>query len=186
MGETYKAEIIAAIPEGEEIRLYSQGEWLDLCRGPHVPSTGKVGKGFKLHEGRRRLLARRFATSRCSSASTARPGPSEKELKAYLHRLEEAEKRDHRRIGTRAGPVPFPGRGAGRGVLASEGLGAVPGADRLHAPAPAAPPAIGEVNAPEIMDAHAVGAVRPSGRSSARTCSSTEDAGRARLLLSSR
>ena len=59
MGEKYKAEIIASIPSNEPIGLYGQGEWFDLCRGPHVPSTGKL-EGFQAHEGRRRLLARRL------------------------------------------------------------------------------------------------------------------------------
>ena len=63
-GEIFKLELIDAIPEGEEIKIYSQGEWLDLCRGPHMTSTGKLGKGFKLLEDRRRLLARRFEQRR--------------------------------------------------------------------------------------------------------------------------
>ena len=97
MGEHYKAEIIAAIPAGEQISLYGQGEWFDLCRGPHVPSTGKLG-AFKLMkvagaywrgDSRNEMLQRIYGTA----------WPDEKSLKAYLTRLEEAEKRDHRRIG---------------------------------------------------------------------------------------
>jgi len=97
LGELYKAEIIAAIPNKEEISLYGQGNWVDLCRGPHVPSTGKL-KAFKLTkvagaywrgDSRNEMLQRIYGTA----------WPDKKQLEEYLHRLEEAEKRDHRRIG---------------------------------------------------------------------------------------
>ena len=97
MGEHYKAEIIAAIPAGEDISLYGQGDWFDLCRGPHVPSTGKL-KAFKLTkiagaywrgDSRNPMLQRVYGTA----------WRTEQELADYLHRLEEAAKRDHRRIG---------------------------------------------------------------------------------------
>ena len=97
-GETFKLELIDAIPEGDEIKIYSQREWLDLCRGPHMTSTGKVGKGFKLlkiagaywrGDSTRPMLQRIYGTAFAS----------EEELAAYLHQLEEAEKRDHRRLG---------------------------------------------------------------------------------------
>lgn len=97
LGEHYKAEIIASIPEGEPIGLYGQGDWEDLCRGPHVPSTGKL-KAFKLMkvagaywrgDSRNEMLQRIYGTA----------WASDKDLKEYLHRLEEAEKRDHRKIG---------------------------------------------------------------------------------------
>jgi threonyl-tRNA synthetase len=96
-GEIYKAEIIAGIPDKEAISLYGQGNWVDLCRGPHVPSTGKL-KAFKLTkvagaywrgDSRNEMLQRIYGTA----------WPDKKQLEAYLHRLEEAEKRDHRRIG---------------------------------------------------------------------------------------
>lgn len=96
-GEHYKAEIIASIPDGETISLYGQDDWVDLCRGPHVPSTGKL-RAFKLMkiagaywrgDSRNEMLQRIYGTA----------WPDEKSLKAYLTRLEEAEKRDHRRIG---------------------------------------------------------------------------------------
>jgi threonyl-tRNA synthetase len=96
-GEVYKAEIIASIPDKEEISLYGQGNWVDLCRGPHVPSTGRL-KAFKLTkvagaywrgDSRNEMLQRIYGTA----------WPDRKQLDAYLHRLEEAEKRDHRRIG---------------------------------------------------------------------------------------
>ena len=97
MGEEYKAEIIEDIPAGEDISLYEQGDFIDLCRGPHVPSTGRL-KAFKLMkvagaywrgDSRNAMLQRIYGTA----------WPDRKALKAYLHRLEEAEKRDHRKIG---------------------------------------------------------------------------------------
>ncbi len=97
LGEHYKAEIIASIPAGEELSLYGQGDWVDLCRGPHVPSTGKL-KAFKLTkvagaywrgDSRNEMLQRIYGTA----------WPDKKQLDDYLKRLEEAEKRDHRRIG---------------------------------------------------------------------------------------
>jgi threonyl-tRNA synthetase len=97
LGEHYKAQIIASIPAGEEISLYGQGDWVDLCRGPHVPTTGKLG-AFKLTkvagaywrgDSRNEMLQRIYGTA----------WPDKKQLDAYLHRLEEAERRDHRRIG---------------------------------------------------------------------------------------
>ena len=96
-GEDYKAEIIEGIPDAEEIGLYAQGDWTDLCRGPHVPSTGKL-KAFKLTkvagaywrgDSSNEMLQRIYGTA----------WPDKKSLKDYLHRLEEAEKRDHRRFG---------------------------------------------------------------------------------------
>jgi len=98
IGEKYKAEIIENIPVGEEVSIYSHGNWSDLCRGPHLPSTGKIGKAFKLikvsgaywrGDSNNEMLQRIYGT--CWT--------SKKELEEYLHRLEEAEKRDHRKIG---------------------------------------------------------------------------------------
>ena len=97
-GEHYKAEIISDLPESDDITIYRQGDWLDLCRGPHLPSTGKLGKAFKLTklagaywrgDSRNEQLQRIYGTC----------WRNEKELKAYLHMVEEAEKRDHRRLG---------------------------------------------------------------------------------------
>ena len=98
IGEHYKAEIIAEIPQGEIISLYRQGDFVDLCRGPHLRRTGQVGTGFKLMklagaywrgDHRNPMLQRIYGTC----------WRDEKELEAYLFRLEEAEKRDHRRLG---------------------------------------------------------------------------------------
>ena len=98
IGEKYKAQIIQDLPQGEDIGIYRQGDWLDLCRGPHLPSTGRVGHAFKLMklagaywrgDHRNEMLQRIYGTCWFN----------EKDLKAYLHMLEEAEKRDHRRLG---------------------------------------------------------------------------------------
>jgi threonyl-tRNA synthetase len=98
IGEAYKAEIIASIPAGEAITLYRQGGFIDLCRGPHLPSTGRLGKAFKLThvsgaywrgDSNNEMLQRVYGTA----------WANDKQLKQYLHMLEEAEKRDHRRLG---------------------------------------------------------------------------------------
>ena len=97
-GELYKAEIIKDLPEFEEITVYRQGEWLDLCRGPHLPTTKHIGKSFKLMKvagaywrgnENNEMLTRIYGTA----------WRTDKELKTYLNMLKEAEKRDHRKIG---------------------------------------------------------------------------------------
>ena len=97
-GEIYKAELIESIPKGEEVSIYFHGEWHDLCKGPHLPSTGKIGKFFKLTkvsgaywrgDSKNEMLQRIYGTS----------WASQKDLDDYLKRLEEAEKRDHRKLG---------------------------------------------------------------------------------------
>ncbi len=102
IGEHYKAEIISDLPAEEPISLYRQGDFVDLCRGPHLPSTAKLGKAFKLMklagvywrgDSRNEMLQRVYGTA----------WRSDKELKAYLHRLAEAERRDHRRLGREMG-----------------------------------------------------------------------------------
>jgi len=98
IGEKYKAEIIGSIPSGEEVSIYHHGKWHDLCRGPHLASTGKIGKAFKLTkvsgaywrgDSNNEMLQRIYGT--CWN--------SKKDLDDYLHRLEEAGKRDHRKLG---------------------------------------------------------------------------------------
>ena len=98
IGEAYKAEIIADLPGGEDVKIYWHGDWHDLCRGPHLPSTKHIGKAFKLTkvagaywrgDHRNAVLQRIYGTA----------WANDKDLKAYLTRLEEAEKRDHRRLG---------------------------------------------------------------------------------------
>jgi len=97
-GEAYKAELIEAIPASDDVSIYRQGDWVDLCRGPHLPSTGKLGKHFKLMKlagaywrgnSDNEMLQRIYGTA----------WADKKQLKAYLNMLEEAEKRDHRRLG---------------------------------------------------------------------------------------
>ena len=97
-GEVYKAELIKAIPENEDVSIYFHGNWHDLCRGPHLSSTGKIGKYFKLTkvsgaywrgDSKNEMLQRIYGTS----------WASQKDLDEYLKRIEEAEKRDHRKLG---------------------------------------------------------------------------------------
>ncbi len=98
MGEKFKVELIDAIPGDEPIKIYKQGQWFDLCRGPHLPSTGLVGTSFKLMkvagaywrgDANNPMLSRIYGTA----------WTNDKDLAAYLTMLEEAEKRDHRRLG---------------------------------------------------------------------------------------
>ncbi len=97
-GELFKVELVDTIPAGEPIKIYKQGDWFDLCRGPHMTSTGKVGGAFKLMkvagaywrgDSRNPMLTRIYGTA----------WPDQAQLDQYLHQLEEAEKRDHRRLG---------------------------------------------------------------------------------------
>jgi threonyl-tRNA synthetase len=97
-GEMFKVELVDAIPEDQQIKIYKQGEWFDLCRGPHMTSTGKIGNAFKLMkvagaywrgDSNREMLSRIYGTAFAK----------QEELDAYLKQLEEAEKRDHRKLG---------------------------------------------------------------------------------------
>ncbi len=112
IGEHYKAEIVADIPEGQPITIYRQGDWLDLCRGPHLASTGRLGTAFKLTkvagaywrgDSRNPMLQRIYGTA----------WPTKAALDAYLHMLEEAERRDHRRLGRELGLYHFQDEAAG-------------------------------------------------------------------------
>ena len=98
IGENYKVELVDSIPEDQDVSIYYHGKWYDLCRGPHLTSAGKIGKHFKLTkvsgaywrgDSKNEMLQRIYGTS----------WPSKKELDEYLKRLEEAEKRDHRKLG---------------------------------------------------------------------------------------
>jgi threonyl-tRNA synthetase len=148
-GEKYKAEIIASIPAGEPIGLYGQGGWEDLCRGPHVPSTGKL-KAFKLMkvagaywrgDHRNEMLQRIYGTA----------WAKEQDLKDYLTRLEEAEKRDHRKIGRELDLFHMQEEAPGAVFWHPKGWGIF---QRLISYMRTAQEAAGfqEVNAPEIMD----------------------------------
>jgi threonyl-tRNA synthetase len=111
-GEVFKVELIDAIPAKEDVKIYKQGEWLDLCRGPHMTSTGKIGSAFKLMkvagaywrgDSTKPMLQRIYATA------FAKPD----ELAAYLKQLEEAERRDHRRLGREMDLFHFQEEGPG-------------------------------------------------------------------------
>ena len=111
-GELFKIELVDAIPEGEDLKIYKQGEWLDLCRGPHMTSTGQIGKAFKLThfagsywrgDHTRERLQRVYGTA----------WANEDELKAHLKQLEEAEKRDHRKLGREMDLFHFQEEGPG-------------------------------------------------------------------------
>ena len=148
-GEIYKAEIIAGIPDKDEISLYGQGDWVDLCRGPHVPSTGKL-KAFKLMkvagaywrgDSRNEMLQRIYGTA----------WPDQKSLADYLHRLEEAEKRDHRRIGKDLDFFHFQEEAPGAVFWHPKGWNVFQSLVRYMRERQAGA-GFEEVNAPEIMD----------------------------------
>lgn len=112
MGEGYKVELLDAIPEGEDVNIYHQGDWYDMCRGPHMVSTGQIGQAFKLMkvagaywrgDSDNAMLTRIYGTA----------WNNEKDLKAYLTRLEEAEKRDHRKLGREMDLFHFQDEGPG-------------------------------------------------------------------------
>ena len=111
-GEYFKVELVDAIPAGQDLKMYSQGEWTDLCRGPHMTSTGQIGKAFKLQkiagsywrgDSTKPQLQRIYGTA----------WASEQDLAAYLKQLEEAEKRDHRRLGREMDLFHFQEEGPG-------------------------------------------------------------------------
>jgi threonyl-tRNA synthetase len=111
-GENFKVELVESIPADQELKIYKQGEWFDLCRGPHMPSTGKIGTAFKLMkvagaywrgDATKPMLTRIYGTA----------WPDQKQLEDYIHRLEEAEKRDHRRLGREMDLFHFQEEGPG-------------------------------------------------------------------------
>ena len=111
-GETYKVELVDAIPEGQDLKIYFQGDWFDLCRGPHMTSTGKIGNAFKLMkvagaywrgDSNNAMLTRIYATA----------WASQEDLDNYIRQLEEAEKRDHRRLGREMDLFHFQEEGPG-------------------------------------------------------------------------
>ena len=111
-GENFKVELVDAIPPGENLKIYRQGDWFDLCRGPHMTSTGKIGNAFKLQkvagaywrgDSKNPMLTRIYGTAFAK----------QEELDAYLHQLEEAEKRDHRKLGREMDLFHFQEEGPG-------------------------------------------------------------------------
>ena len=136
LGENYKTEIIRELPEDEKIRVYRQGDFVDLCRGPHLPSTGKLGKAFKLMklagaywrgDSRNEMLQRIYGTA----------WAREKDLKAHLHMLEEAERRDHRRLGREMDLFHLQEAAPGAVFWHPKGVDSLPRGTRLHAWPPA-------------------------------------------------
>src|ERR687884_576514 len=111
-GETYKVELVDAIPEGQDLKIYFQGDWFDLCRGPHMTSTGKIGNAFKLMkvagaywrgDSNNPMLTRIYGTAFAK----------QEQLDAYLKQIEEAEKRDHRKLGRELDLFHFQEEGPG-------------------------------------------------------------------------
>lgn len=111
-GEHFKVELVDAIPEGQDLKIYHQGDWFDLCRGPHMPSTGRIGDAFKLMkvagaywrgDSKNPMLTRIYGTAFASKD----------DLEHYLHQLAEAEKRDHRRLGREMDLFHFQEEGPG-------------------------------------------------------------------------
>ena len=122
MGEFYKAELIRAIPAGEDVSIYFHGDWHDLCRGPHFASTGKIGQAFKLTK-----IAGAYWRGDSNNPQLQRiygtAWRDDKELAAYLYRLEEAEKRDHRKLGKELELFTFsPDIGAGLPLWMPNGM----------------------------------------------------------------
>ena len=112
MGETFKVELVDAIPQDQQIKIYKQGDWFDLCRGPHMTSTGKIGSAFKLlkvagaywrGDSNNPMLTRIYGTAFAKQS----------DLDDYLHRMEEAEKRDHRKLGREMDLFHFQEEGPG-------------------------------------------------------------------------
>src|ERR671931_682160 len=111
-GELFKVELVEAIPEDQTIKIYKQGDWFDLCRGPHMTSTGRIGSAFKLMkvagaywrgDSNREMLSRIYGTAFAT----------QQQLDAYLKQIEEAEKRDHRRLGREMNLFHFQEEGPG-------------------------------------------------------------------------
>ena len=150
-GENFKVELVDAIPADQQLKIYKQGDWFDLCRGPHMTSTGKVGNAFKLMkvagaywrgDSNREMLSRIYGTAFAK----------QEELDAYLKQIEEAEKRDHRKLGREMDLFHFQEEAPGSVFWHPKGLDAVPGARELHPPPPGRGRLYQEVNAPQLMD----------------------------------
>ena len=151
MGEQFKVELVDAIPADQEIKIYRQGDWFDLCRGPHMTSTGKVGNAFKLTkvagaywrgDSNREMLSRIYGTAFAK----------QDELDAYLKQIEEAEKRDHRRLGREMDLFHFQEEAPGAVFWHARGWTLFQGLEQYIRRRQAADGYI-EVNSPQLMDA---------------------------------
>ena len=171
-GEAFKVELVDAIPADQDLKIYRQGDWLDLCRGPHMTSTGKIGSAFKLMKvagaywrgnSNNPMLSRIYATAFATKA----------ELDAYLHQLEEAERRDHRRLGREMDLFHFQEEGPGtvfwhpKGWTLFQTLISYMRRRQDEA-------GYVEVNTPQVLDRSLVGDFRPLARPIAKTCSSRQ------------
>ena len=150
MGEQFKVELVDAIPADQEIKIYRQGDWFDLCRGPHMTSTGKVGNAFKLTkvagaywrgDSNREMLSRIYGTAFAK----------QDELDAYLKQIEEAEKRDHRRLGREMDLFHFQEEAPGAVFWHARGWRLFQGLEQYIRRRQAADGYI-EVNSPQLMD----------------------------------
>jgi threonyl-tRNA synthetase len=150
MGEQFKVELVDAIPADQEIKIYRQGDWFDLCRGPHMTSTGKVGNAFKLTkvagaywrgDSNREMLSRIYGTAYAK----------QDELDAYLKQIEEAEKRDHRRLGREMDLFHFQEEAPGAVFWHARGWTLFQGLEQYIRRRQAAADYI-EVNSPQLMD----------------------------------
>ena len=185
-GENFKVELVDAIPADQRSKIYKQGDWFDLCRGPHMTSTGKIGNAFKLMkvagaywrgDSNNPMLTRIYGTAFAK----------QDELDAYLKQIEEAEKRDHRKLGREMDLFHFQEEAPGSVFWHPKGWTLFQALEQLHPPPPDATPAISEVNSPQLMDSAALGHVRPHGdlprehvpdRRSARTTSASSPSSR--------
>src|SRR5262245_1849380 len=150
MGEQFKVELVDAIPPDQHINIYRQGDWFDLCRGPHMTSTGKVGNAFKLTkvagaywrgDSNREMLSRIYGTAFAK----------QDELDAYLKQIEEAEKRDHRRLGREMDLFHFQEEAPGAVFWHARGWTLFQGLEQYIRRRQAADGYI-EVNSPQLMD----------------------------------
>jgi len=170
MGEHYKAEIIESIPASEDLSLYSQGEFTDLCRGPHVPATDKL-RAFKLMkvagaywrgDHNNQMLSRIYGTAWLN----------DKDLKAYLHQLEEAEKRDHRKIAKQLELFHIQEEAPGLVFWHPKGWQLWQVVEQYMRQVLPRLRTTTEVRCPQILDVSLSEEVRPLGTTTRRTCSS--------------
>ncbi len=166
-GELFKVELVDAIPPGEDLKMYAQGDWIDLCRGPHMTSTGHIGQAFKLMkvagaywrgDSNNPMLSRIYATAFAT----------QEELDAHIRQIEEAEKRDHRKlaarwicsISRRRGPAPSSGMRAAGPCSSSSSPTCAAGLRGAY----------DEVNAPQVLD-KSLWRPPATGAGTRRTCS---------------
>ena len=158
-GELFKVELVDAIPADQQLKIYKQGDWFDLCRGPHMTSTGKVGNAFKLMkvagaywrgDSNREMLSRIYGTAFAK----------QEDLDHYLKNLEEAERRDHRKLGREMDLFHFQEEAPGSVFWHPKGWTLFQVLEQYIRRRQADAGYV-EVNSPQLMDSHAVGHDRP-------------------------